>query len=147
MIRQARSIAASALGLVVTDQVTKWWVLRTLDLGESVPVIPGVFHVTLVRHPGVAFGLLAYAGGIVVIMSAAIVTALVLAALRRTPRQPVPMAMGWILGGAVGNLLDRLRLGGVIDFLDFRVWPVFNVADSGITIGALLVVWGWWSSR
>ena len=131
----------------MVDQATKWWALRTLDLGESIAVIPGVFHVTLVRNPGVAFGLLADAGGIVVIVSAAIVTALVLAALRRPPRQPIPMAMGWILGGAVGNLLDRLRFGGVTDFLDFRVWPVFNVADSGITIGALLVVWGWWSGR
>ena len=138
-----------ALGVVALDQATKWWMLRALVFGESVPVIPGVFHLTLVRNTGVAFGWFAGQGGVVLGVTVTLILLLLLTLRSRSgsAHPPVPWSMGLILGGALGNLLDRVRFGAVIDFLDFRVWPVFNAADSCITIGAVLVAWAWWRQR
>ena len=144
-----RRIGGLAAAVLVLDQATKWWMRRHLAVGESVPLLPGVFHLTLVRNPGVAFGLFARQG-VVVLGIAFLLVALLLITARTRPaawRPPVPWAMGLILGGALGNLLDRVRFGAVVDFLDFRIWPVFNVADSGITVGAALIVWAWWRGR
>lgn len=158
-MRPAHRIGWLATGVLIADQLTKWWALQCLTGTGSVPVIPGVFHLTLVKNPGVAFGLLAGAGGWAMAAALVIVGALVLAVVRRPEgvsverpdgERPMPgatAALGLILGGAVGNLLDRARVGAVVDFLDFRVWPVFNVADSCITIGAFLMAWCWWRSR
>lgn len=143
-----RLVGWLALTVFAGDQLTKWWAGRVLVPGESHPVLPGIFHLTLVRNTGVAFGLFAHAGMIVLIVTAGIVAVLVITSMRRPPISPlVSVAMGLVLGGATGNLLDRLRLGAVIDFLDFRVWPVFNVADSCITVGAVLLAWVWSQSR
>ncbi|MBI4226912.1 MAG: signal peptidase II [Candidatus Omnitrophica bacterium] len=141
------SIGGLALVVAGLDQATKWWALRALPPGESLPVVPGVLHLTLMRNPGVAFGLFARQGGLVVGVALLLVTILVFSARGRPAAGPRPWGMGLILGGAVGNLVDRLRFGAVTDFLDFRVWPVFNVADSSITIGALLIAWAWWKGR
>lgn len=138
-----------SLVVVALDQATKWWMLRRLAPGESVPVIPGVFHLTLVRNPGIAFGLFARQGGMVLGVALLLIALLLVTARSRPSSRwpPIPWAMALILGGAVGNLVDRVRFGAVVDFLDFRVWPVFNVADSSITVGAALVVWAWWRRR
>ena len=152
MSRKARTIGALALGVLGCDQATKWWALRALQPGDTTPVVPGVFHLTLVHNSGVAFGLFARMGWIVVVAAVMIVAVLAATSLR-SPAAEGPtalrtwLAMGLILGGAVGNLIDRIRYGGVVDFLDFRVWPVFNVADSSITIGAALIAWTWWRQR
>lgn len=140
------ALVVAVLGL---DQLTKWWMLRRLAPGESVPVLPGVFHLTLVRNPGIAFGLFARQGGVVLGVACLLIAFLLITARRRPTawQPPIPWAMGLILGGALGNLVDRVRVGAVVDFLDFRVWPVFNVADSCITVGAALVVWAWWKGR
>jgi len=136
----------AVLGL---DQAAKWWMLQRLAPGESVPVIPGLFHLTLVRNPGIAFGLFARQGGVVLGVACLLITFLLITARARPAawRPPIPWAMGLILGGALGNLVDRVRFGAVVDFFDFRIWPVFNVADSCITVGAALVVWAWWRGR
>lgn len=149
MPRRARLVVWLTLGLLLADQLTKWWVIHHWHLGESVPVLPGVFHLTLVRNPGVAFGMLPHLGGMVLGVVTAVIVGLVLFSCRRevtgaAVHPLVPWGAGLILGGAVGNLLDRLRFGGVVDFLDFRIWPVFNVADSGITMGTILLIWVWW---
>lgn len=146
------AIGLTAAGWLALDQLTKTWALAELMFGVPVPVLPPFFQLTLVKNPGVAFGFMAQAGGFIVAIAATGAVLLLAASLRRDPsglaHQPVvPTALGLILGGAIGNLIDRLRFGGVIDFLDFRVWPVFNVADSGITIGALLMIWAWWRLR
>ena len=139
-------LAAVVLGL---DQATKWWMLQRLTLGESLPLLPGIFHLTLVRNPGIAFGLFAGQGGMVLGLALLLVAVLVVTVKSKPSAWPLPVswAMGLILGGALGNLLDRLRFGAVVDFLDFRVWPVFNLADSAITIGAALILWAWWRDR
>jgi len=99
---------------------------------------------TLIRNRGVAFGLLKGHGLLVALGTAGIILMLIGSVLReKSSKESLKMrvSLGLILGGAIGNLIDRLRLGGVVDFLDFRIWPVFNVADSCITIGAALMAW------
>ena len=147
MSRPARLLAIIALGLLLLDQATKAWVLRALTLGQSVPLIPGLLQLTLIRNPGVAFGLFARCGGLVTAAAFVIVGGMVLVALRPPISRAQLVAAGLILGGAIGNVIDRVRFGGVVDFLDFRIWPVFNAADSGITVGAMLLAWCWWRGR
>lgn len=136
-----------ALLAAALDQATKWWMLRALVAGESTPVIPGVFHLTLVHNTGVAFGLLAGQGSMVMAITSVLILVLLATNRRAQPAPLLSWGMGLILGGAIGNLIDRVRFGAVIDFLDFRVWPVFNLADSCITVGAILVAWAWWKQR
>lgn len=107
-------------------------------------MIPGVFHLTLVENTGVAFGLFRGQGFAVTLATLAVLVGLggsILRGVRPTapPCRWMVLGLGLVLGGALGNLADRARLGAVVDFFDFRVWPVFNVADSCITVGAVLV--------
>ena len=139
-MRLAAWIALAVLG---ADQLSKQWAARALLVGDTVPVLPNVFHLTLVHNTGGAFGLLRGHTGWFLLLSLA-ATAVIgyqlwqsLRQRRRASREL--WALSLILGGAVGNGLDRLRLGYVVDFLDFRVWPVFNLADSCITVGAILM--------
>ena len=131
----------TALFVFLIDQVSKVFALRFLASVPAQPVIPGVFHLTLVENTGVAFGLFRGHGLVVTLATLAVLGGLGWSVLRsqRPPARWTVLGMGLILGGAAGNLLDRVRLGAVVDFFDFRVWPVFNVADSCITVGAFLV--------
>lgn len=136
-------------GLVVAaDQATKWLAVRNFT-GRTFTVIPHFFDLVLVHNTGAAFGFLNDAGGWqnVFFVAVAIVVSLVLVfMLRRLGAEDgvSGWALALILGGALGNLIDRLRLGYVIDFVDWYYgrwhWPAFNVADAAITIGALLLV-------
>ena len=110
---------------------------------SSYPVYPGIFQLTLVKNSGVAFGLFKGYSIPVTIATIAMIVGLLWSLIRRSEskRFLFSLSFAFILGGAAGNLIDRFRFGGVIDFLDFRVWPVFNVADSCITIGAALLAW------
>ncbi len=107
------------------------------------PVLPGIFHLTLIHNTGVAFGLLKGSGLLVTLGTLALILWLCWFLARGSAfKGPLfTLGVGLVLGGAIGNLIDRLRVGAVIDFLDFRIWPVFNVADSCITIGAILMAW------
>jgi len=133
---------AVALGLTVFDQVSKFIVLQSLDGGQSIPVIPSIFHFTLVQNTGIAFGLFQNNPMLLTYLICFCVFLLALYSIRiRKESKIEQLAFALILGGAVGNLIDRFRLGWVVDFIDFRVWPVFNIADSGITIGVILLAW------
>jgi signal peptidase II len=138
-----------ALALVVADQVTKAWVLNALTPYEPVAVTP-FFNLVLVHNTGAAFSLLAEAGGwqrwFFVVLTV-VIGAIVSVWLWRSAgsgRRATPLALSLVLGGAIGNLIDRLRFGHVIDFLDFHAagwhWPAFNLADSAISCGAVLLV-------
>lgn len=120
--------------------------LYTLGSVPTVPVLPGIFHLTLVRNTGVAFGLLPGWGLWVAVVTICVLAGLIFSAARRgTLKQGLfSWGLGLVLGGAAGNLMDRIWAGAVIDFLDFRIWPVFNVADSCITIGAVFMGWVLW---
>ncbi len=135
------------LAVILIDQGTKFLVLSKLPVDSTLPIIPPVFHLTLVYNRGIAFGLFNQHETLLLVFIT--VSLLVLIVLGfRIARQgalgstPVDLAsrcgLALILGGAIGNWIDRLRYKAVIDFLDFRVWPVFNVADSAITIGVAL---------
>jgi signal peptidase II len=132
------------------DQWTKQWILEGWELGESVPVIPGFFSLTYVRNRGGAFGLLSdlpESGRVAFFVVFAVVTVAALVwMLRSTPKEDwmQRLAITSVIGGAAGNLFDRVRYGEVIDFLDVYVrdwhWPAFNVADSFITCGVVLLL-------
>ncbi|NMB45874.1 MAG: signal peptidase II [Firmicutes bacterium] len=128
--------------LVLMDQATKLLATRNLQPGVSL-VLPGhLVHLTLVHNPGAAFGILAHATPFLVILTGAVL-AVVWLNRRKIATQSLAFKLGLTLGlaGAVGNLIDRLRLGYVIDFIDLRFWPVFNVADMSIFSGVCLLIW------
>ena len=129
-----------ALCVVLLDQASKEWVRGAFSLHESVPVIPGLFHLTYVRNTGAAWGM--FSGQNIALSALALVMLAVLVVFRRKilpPGRVHRVALGLLCGGIVGNLFDRLRLDYVVDFLDFfhRGWhfPAFNVADSAICVG------------
>lgn len=126
----------------VLDRLTKILVINSMFLGNSVKVLPDIFHITLVLNNGAAFGLFKDKNIFFLPVSLFVITLIILYARRRGSSMYFIMssALGLILGGAAGNLADRLRYGHVIDFLDFRVWPVFNIADSAISIGVAILV-------
>ncbi|MFM1880137.1 MAG: Lipoprotein signal peptidase [Pseudomonadota bacterium] len=136
-----------AVLVLVLDQATKWLVLQTMPLGEVIP-ITGFFNLVHVRNPGAAFSFLADAGGWqrwLFAFFALGVSALLLVMMRRAPQHRLfCFAAALVIGGAIGNLIDRLVFGEVIDFLDFYWqgwhWPAFNIADSGISVGACLII-------
>ncbi len=147
--------AGTALIVLILDQLTKAVALRELLPGTAVRVVDGVFSLTLVMNPGLAFGMLsstptAWRWIVAVLsMGALVVLAVVGARLLGSGGWTARLALGLIFGGAVGNLIDRGRFGAVVDFLDFYWrgyhWPAFNVADSAISVGvallALRILW------
>jgi len=126
------------IGIVVIDQLTKYIISQGIPPGTSIPIIKNIFHLTYVLNRGAAFGM--FKNQIHFFITTAIVSIVfIIIILRRSGNQRQEIALYLILSGAVSNLIDRIRLGAVIDFLDFRIWPVFNIADSAITIGAILL--------
>lgn len=137
--RQWASLIAVALAAVTADQVTKQVVARALALGEEVQ-IAGPFSIHHVHNSGIAFGLFSSATSIVIALTALAVVWMVVFFARAGARHPVlPVALGFVLGGSLANLLDRVRLGHVTDFLDFRYWPAFNLADVFIVVGVAIL--------
>lgn len=123
--------------IVIFDQVTKAIATIRLDSCDSYTVVNKVLSFTLVRNSGAAFGLLKNQTMLFILISIVAVIAVIFYLLKKKTSYYLPLAL--ILGGAAGNLIDRLRFGYVIDFIDLHFWPVFNVADSCITIGAALL--------
>ncbi|TAM21757.1 MAG: lipoprotein signal peptidase [Rhodanobacter sp.] len=135
--------------VIALDQLSKWWALTGLQPGVPHPVIPGFLNWTLTFNPGAAFSFLAMSGGwqrwffvvLAIVISAVLVVWLARTA-RRDWRTALPLAL--IIGGALGNLIDRLHAAQVTDFIDvyYRNWhyPVFNIADCGVTVGAVILV-------
>lgn len=125
-----------AIGLLALDQWSKWLVINRMDLGESIPIIDGIFHLTFVKNPGAAFGMLPYKTVFFIGMTVVVIAGIAYYFTRISPdRILLKTGLALQVGGAVGNLIDRIRFGHVIDFFDFRIWPVFNIADIGISIG------------
>jgi signal peptidase II len=149
LLRKFQVPAVSALLLAAVDQATKVWAERNLPLFELREIVPGFFGLAHVRNTGVAFSLLSNLDSRWVhpflILATVLAMGAVLAYIAYLPcRGAAPLGLGLILGGAIGNLIDRARLGYVVDFLDLywrnHHWPTFNVADVGITVGIALLV-------
>jgi len=151
-LKQVPVVPVLAIITYALDQLTKWLVSGALPVNESIypiPALSGLFAITHVTNSGVAFGLFKEAGTFFIFVAVIVISVIVLY-LRNLPKDQwlVRLALGLQLGGAFGNLTDRLRLGYVVDFIDFKFWPVFNVADSAIVIGvALLAVAMWHEGR
>jgi signal peptidase II len=135
---------AIATAVVALDQLTKWWAERALDDGHVVHVV-WTLQLKLVRNPGTAFSLGRSLGPLLGVLAVVVVLILVRVG-RMVSNTPTAVALGLVLGGAVGNLIDRIFRAGhgffgghVIDFIDLQWWPVFNVADSGIVVGGVLL--------
>ena len=140
-----------ALGITVLDQLTKLAIVAWLPEGASHPVIDDVLRITHVRNSGAAFGTLKGFSGVLALAALVGVIAF-LAVVVRDPGRLSGIGAAVVAGGALGNLIDRIVRGGpingsVVDFIDFKFWPAFNVADSAITIGALLILWAGLSER
>ncbi len=136
--------------ILILDQITKLWIESNFALGETRTVIPGLFNLVFVLNKGAAFGFLADLEGNLrtyfFIGATALAVVLIIYLLRTVHRRDYYLfsALGLILGGALGNMIDRIRLGMVIDFLDFHLgshhWPAFNIADVAISVGAILLI-------
>ncbi|MCX5821010.1 MAG: signal peptidase II [Deltaproteobacteria bacterium] len=136
--------------VVLLDQLSKAWILATLRFHEGFPLIDGFFNIVHMRNPGAAFGFLAAAPPLfrhiffIAVTLAAILLILHYLRVSRIEAPSLVSALALILAGAVGNLIDRVRFGEVVDFLDVYIgsyhWPAFNVADSAITVGAAILM-------
>lgn len=148
--REDQRRALAVLGtVIVADQATKLLLALRIPLGSSVPVIPGWLSFTHVHNRGIAFSLL---GGIPLLVPAVIALTLLFILFynkSRRSRHPLTQAaLALVSGGAIGNLIDRVRVGAVVDFIDIHVWPVFNMADLAVSAGAaLLIVMLIWGDR
>ncbi|WP_418648538.1 signal peptidase II [Thauera butanivorans] len=140
---------ALAVAVALLDQLSKQWVLDSLHLGQVVPVT-GFFDLVLVFNPGAAFSFLADHGGwqrwFFTGLALIICSWLLVEIWRHRTEKLLPTAFAMIIGGAIGNVYDRLVHGAVVDFLHFHYagysWPAFNLADSAITVGVVLMLWG-----
>jgi len=132
-----------AIIIVLVDQGSKYYIQHTMKIGETVPVINGIFHITYIENTHTAFGIFKYQ---IIFFIIAVLISLILAALiykkiifKANTKMYIPLLL--ILGGAIGNLVDRIRTQGkVIDFLDFRIWPIFNIADMAIVSGLSILL-------
>ena len=135
-------LAIIAFVVIVLDQFTKYLIKTTMSPHESIPVIENIFHITFVRNQGAAFGIFQGQTAFLIAVTVIIII-LLIGVYWKLARQNNILTIGLALqlGGAVGNLADRIRFSYVVDFFDFRVWPVFNIADIAIVIGVIIVAW------
>jgi signal peptidase II len=131
--------ALVAVGTVVVDQAVKALVRADIAPDERIAVVPGL-HLVHARNSGVAFGLLSGGGGLLVAIGALALIALLTYFVRHPGRRLVWLPTGLLIGGAAGNLIDRLRDGVVTDFIQLPHWPAFNIADMAITVGVVVLV-------
>jgi len=137
--------------VVLLDQISKALILRHLPLNSNIPIIAGLFDITHIHNPGGAFGLMAGMGAVlrtvIFLFVSSLAVGLIFYFYQKTPPTHTLLATGFalILGGAVGNLIDRIRFGIVVDFLDLYLgdyhWPAFNIADSAITMGICIFIY------
>ena len=123
----------------VSDRITKIFVASKFQLNYSVPIINKIFHYTYIHNYGVGFGLLQNKQIIPITISFLVIGLMIYYYKRYSDKLLLIISLSLILGGTISNLVDRLQYGYVIDFIDFRIWPIFNIADSAITIGAIIL--------
>ena len=138
-------IFSAALAVIILDQLTKYIIKKNLQLGQSVPLIKNILHFTYVTNTGSAFGLFKNFSLFFTLFSAiAVIVIFYYLKKIKKDEKGIQFAVSLLLGGTIGNLIDRLTYGAVIDFIDFRIWPVFNVADSAVTVSVILLIFMLW---
>ncbi|WP_338057485.1 signal peptidase II [Shimazuella soli] len=129
--------------VIALDQVSKWWIVQHMELYQSISVVPDFFYITSHRNRGAAFGILQEQRWLFIIVTIGVVIAIIVYMVRMKKESILTKtALSFVLGGAVGNLIDRIRTGEVVDFFHFQFgsyhFPIFNVADSSICVGVVL---------
>lgn len=138
-------VFSTALIVIIIDQLTKFLVRVNFQLNESVALIKNIFHLTYINNFGAGFGLLQQQRLILVFISLFVIGIILYYFDRIKEKEKLlQFLVGFILGGTIGNLIDRLAFGYVIDFLDFQVWPIFNIADSFVVIGVIGLIFYLW---
>lgn len=126
--------------MIILDRASKIYIDSVLDPGGSIPLVKGILDITYVRNPGALLGLFADLNSLLILFALVLILAILYYYLHARPRDRLlNLALALELGGATGNLIDRIAYGRVIDFIDFKIWPVFNIADSAITVGLVLL--------
>ena len=132
------------LALIGLDWLTKHWIQTSMALNDTIPVIDGIFHITYIHNYGAAFSILEGKQGFLLIVTgiamAAILGYMVIAQIKKKTNPMELWSLALILSGGIGNFIDRVRFGYVVDFFDFRIWPIFNVADIAVCCGCGLLV-------
>ena len=138
------AIFIAAFLVLLADQISKHAILVYFQPGDSLPIISNVFHLSLVLNKGFAFGLFSQKGAVFIwCVYLVVIVLVILLALQKQvfiKSRSTYLYVSFIISGALGNFIDRVRFGAVVDFLDFRIWPVFNIADASITVGISLLV-------
>lgn len=131
------------VGVVILDQFTKWLAVEYLIPIGTVPIIKDALHLTYVENPGAAFGMMQNSRWIFLLVSTVAIIAIIIYLIKFAPKNKLALlSLAFILGGGIGNMIDRVALGYVVDFIDFRLinFAVFNVADSFVCVGAALLI-------
>lgn len=138
------NIFATGLLIFILDRVTKHFAMQ---IEKSIFIIKDIFYLTFVKNFGVGFGLLQGQHLMILLVSLFVLVAFVYYYKDIPGLMYVEIAAGMILGGTLGNLTDRLTLGYVVDFIDFRIWPVFNIADTALVVGVVLLIYYNWKKE
>lgn len=130
-------VVITFLVVLLFDLVTKSIIKRTMEIGESKEILTGIFHITHYRNFGAGFGILQHQQTLLIFVAIAVIGVILFYYDKIPDNKLALVSAGLILGGAVGNLYDRLFLGYVTDFLDFQIWPIFNIADAALSAGVI----------
>lgn len=138
-------ISFITLFIVFIDQLTKFLASKNLEFNQSITVFKNIFHLTLTKNTGAGFGILKGWNLLLILISIAVIIIILYYYTKIKEKElMLQILAALVLGGTIGNLIDRARFGYVTDFLDFRIWPVFNLADSALTIGIIgLIIYFW----
>ena len=138
-------IFSITLIVLLFDQITKFLIRINFELNQTFPIIKNIFHLTYIQNFGAGFGILQNQQGILIFVSLLVIGIIFYYIDRIKEKEMLlQVLVGFVLGGTIGNLIDKLIYGFVIDFLDFRIWPIFNIADSFVTIGVIgLIIYLW----
>ena len=128
--------------VVALDQLTKYLINANLDLNSTIPLLDGIFHITYIQNSGAAFSMFQNKTGFLISMQFAVITVVLVYLIKRQKKDHwcLLLSLSLIAAGGMGNLIDRAMNGYVVDFLDFRFWPIFNVADISVCIGCGLLI-------
>jgi len=139
------TIFSTAIIIILIDQITKFLIKINFQLNESLPLIKNIFHLTYIQNTGAGFGILKSQTLILIFISLIVIGVILyyIGSIKEKEKL-LQILVGFVLAGTIGNLIDRIAYGFVIDFLDFQIWPIFNVADSFVTIGIIgLIIYLW----
>ncbi len=128
------------LFIILLDQIIKYFVSTNMFLGQSIPVLPQIFHLTYIQNPGAAFGILENQRYLFILIAAVLIVAVIYFYKKIIQLSKLfQVGIALLFGGAIGNMIDRIFIGRVIDYIDFRIWPVFNLADIAIVSGCAII--------